>query len=169
MAKVQPNFSPLPIPQRHLHLTLHYPLLWLPLHPHPHLVFHRSRYPRGISVLFYVIHFPGFLHTCTHTRWCRRFIHKNRLRLLQVFLSQPAFHALEDYLRAADIEEQKCNWMHEAEVEAGLIFHKDREGLVPKEMLLGGILEGETTEIIEELSAQREFQRIFSFPHTLCP
>ncbi|KIO08105.1 hypothetical protein M404DRAFT_23381 [Pisolithus tinctorius Marx 270] len=169
MAKVQPNFSPLPIPQRHLHLTLRYPLLWLPLHPHPHLVFHRSRYPRGISVLFYVIHFPGFLCTCTHTRWCRRFIRKNRLRLLQVFLSQPAFHALEDYLHAADVEEQKCNQMHEAEVEAGLIFHKDREGLVPKEMLPGGILEGEMTEIVKELSAQREFQDAFPLSTSSMP
>ncbi|KAI5992005.1 hypothetical protein F5J12DRAFT_897376 [Pisolithus orientalis] len=57
-----------------------------------------------------------------------------------------------------------------AEVEAGLIFHKkDREGLVPKEMLLGEILEGEMTEIIEEPSVWREFQRIFSFSHSLCP
>ncbi|KAI6139949.1 P-loop containing nucleoside triphosphate hydrolase protein, partial [Pisolithus tinctorius] len=155
MSKVQPNISPLPIPQRHLHLTLCHPLPRFPLHPHPHLIFHHSRYPRGISILLYIIHFPGFLHTCTHTRWCQRSIRKNRLHLLQIFLSQPAFHALEDYLRAADVEEQKRNWMREAEVEAGLIFHKkDREGLVPKETLPGEILEGETTEIVEELSAQ---------------
>lgn len=38
----------------------------------------------------------------------------------KVFLSQAAFHALEDYLRAADVEEQKRNRMREAEVEAGL-------------------------------------------------
>ncbi|KIK18730.1 hypothetical protein PISMIDRAFT_14116 [Pisolithus microcarpus 441] len=38
----------------------------------------------------------------------------------KVFLSQAAFHAMEDYLCAADVEEQKCNQMHEAEVEASL-------------------------------------------------
>ncbi|KIK11943.1 hypothetical protein PISMIDRAFT_19105 [Pisolithus microcarpus 441] len=38
----------------------------------------------------------------------------------KVFLSQAAFHAMEDYLRAADVEEQKRNRMHEAEVEASL-------------------------------------------------
>ncbi|KAI6130624.1 glycosyltransferase family 2 protein [Pisolithus croceorrhizus] len=38
----------------------------------------------------------------------------------KVFLSQAAFHAMEDYLRAADVEEQKRNRMREAEVEAGL-------------------------------------------------
>ncbi|KAI6019144.1 glycosyltransferase family 2 protein [Pisolithus marmoratus] len=38
----------------------------------------------------------------------------------KVFLSQTAFHAMEDYLRAADVEEQKRNRMREAEVEAGL-------------------------------------------------
>ncbi|KIK16514.1 hypothetical protein PISMIDRAFT_15777 [Pisolithus microcarpus 441] len=38
----------------------------------------------------------------------------------KVFLSQAAFHAMEDYLHAADVEEQKHNQMHEAEVEAGL-------------------------------------------------
>ncbi|KIK16151.1 hypothetical protein PISMIDRAFT_16019 [Pisolithus microcarpus 441] len=38
----------------------------------------------------------------------------------KVFLSQAAFHAMEDYLCAADVEEQKCNWMHEAEVKASL-------------------------------------------------
>ncbi|KAI6037190.1 P-loop containing nucleoside triphosphate hydrolase protein [Pisolithus microcarpus] len=37
----------------------------------------------------------------------------------KVFLSQAAFHAMEDYLHAADVEEQKHNWMCEAEVEAG--------------------------------------------------
>ncbi|KAI6120169.1 glycosyltransferase family 2 protein [Pisolithus croceorrhizus] len=36
----------------------------------------------------------------------------------KVFLSQAAFHAMEDYLRAADVEEQKRNRMREAEVEA---------------------------------------------------
>ncbi|KIK12469.1 hypothetical protein PISMIDRAFT_18730 [Pisolithus microcarpus 441] len=38
----------------------------------------------------------------------------------KVFLSQATFHAMEDYLRAADVEEQKHNWMCEAEVEASL-------------------------------------------------
>ncbi|KIK12037.1 hypothetical protein PISMIDRAFT_19040 [Pisolithus microcarpus 441] len=38
----------------------------------------------------------------------------------KVFLSQAAFHAMEDYLCAADVEEQKCNRMCEAEVEASL-------------------------------------------------
>ncbi|KIK28141.1 hypothetical protein PISMIDRAFT_7668, partial [Pisolithus microcarpus 441] len=38
----------------------------------------------------------------------------------KVFLSQAAFHAMEDYLRATDVEEQKRNRMCEAEVEAGL-------------------------------------------------
>ncbi|KAG6333627.1 hypothetical protein ID866_5463 [Astraeus odoratus] len=38
----------------------------------------------------------------------------------KVFLSQAAFHALEDSLRASDVEEQKRNRMREAEVEAGL-------------------------------------------------
>ncbi|KIK20642.1 hypothetical protein PISMIDRAFT_12843 [Pisolithus microcarpus 441] len=38
----------------------------------------------------------------------------------KVFLSQAAFHAMEDYLHAADVEEQECNQMHEAEVKAGL-------------------------------------------------
>ncbi|KIK19167.1 hypothetical protein PISMIDRAFT_13857 [Pisolithus microcarpus 441] len=38
----------------------------------------------------------------------------------EVFLSQAAFHAMEDYLCATDVEEQKCNQMHKAEVEAGL-------------------------------------------------
>ncbi|KIK20513.1 hypothetical protein PISMIDRAFT_12895 [Pisolithus microcarpus 441] len=37
-----------------------------------------------------------------------------------VFLSQATFHAMEDYLRATDVEEQKRNQMHEAEVEASL-------------------------------------------------
>ncbi|KIK12661.1 hypothetical protein PISMIDRAFT_18583 [Pisolithus microcarpus 441] len=36
----------------------------------------------------------------------------------KVFLSQAAFHAMEDYLHATDVEEQKRNWMREAEVEA---------------------------------------------------
>ncbi|KIK11118.1 hypothetical protein PISMIDRAFT_19798 [Pisolithus microcarpus 441] len=38
----------------------------------------------------------------------------------KVFLSQAAFHAMEDYLCATDVEEQKRNQMREAEVEAGL-------------------------------------------------
>ncbi|KAI6009074.1 hypothetical protein BKA83DRAFT_4505305 [Pisolithus microcarpus] len=38
----------------------------------------------------------------------------------KVFLSQAAFHAIEDYLHATDVEEQKHNQMCEAEVEAGL-------------------------------------------------
>ncbi|KAI6023105.1 P-loop containing nucleoside triphosphate hydrolase protein [Pisolithus microcarpus] len=36
----------------------------------------------------------------------------------KVFLSQATFHAMEDYLHATDVEEQKCNWMRKAEVEA---------------------------------------------------
>ncbi|KAI6033570.1 P-loop containing nucleoside triphosphate hydrolase protein [Pisolithus microcarpus] len=40
----------------------------------------------------------------------------------KVFLSQATFHAMEDYLHAADVEEQKHNWMHEAEVEAVSMF-----------------------------------------------
>ncbi|KAI6023520.1 P-loop containing nucleoside triphosphate hydrolase protein [Pisolithus microcarpus] len=49
----------------------------------------------------------------------------------KVFLSQATFHAMEDYLRAADVEEQKHNRMREAEVEAGpavgqgLSFHRE--------------------------------------------
>ncbi|KAI6029187.1 P-loop containing nucleoside triphosphate hydrolase protein [Pisolithus microcarpus] len=49
----------------------------------------------------------------------------------KVFLSQATFHAMEDYLRAADVEEQKHNWMCEAEVEAspavgqGSSFHRE--------------------------------------------
>ncbi|KAI0062534.1 glycosyltransferase family 2 protein [Artomyces pyxidatus] len=38
----------------------------------------------------------------------------------KVFLSQSAFHSLEDYLRSKDTEEQKRNRIREAEVEAGL-------------------------------------------------
>ncbi|KAI5983209.1 P-loop containing nucleoside triphosphate hydrolase protein [Pisolithus albus] len=38
----------------------------------------------------------------------------------QVFLLRAAFRAMEDYLRAADVEERKRNRMREAEVEAGL-------------------------------------------------
>ncbi|KDQ13770.1 glycosyltransferase family 2 protein [Botryobasidium botryosum FD-172 SS1] len=38
----------------------------------------------------------------------------------KVFLSQLAFHKLEDHLRASDVEEQKRNRMREAEAEAGL-------------------------------------------------
>jgi chitin synthase len=37
-----------------------------------------------------------------------------------VFLSQKAFHKLEDYLRSTDSEEQKRNRMRDAEAEAGL-------------------------------------------------
>ncbi|TFK52854.1 glycosyltransferase family 2 protein [Heliocybe sulcata] len=38
----------------------------------------------------------------------------------KVFLSQPAFHKLEDFLRSKDVDEQKRNRLRDAEAEAGL-------------------------------------------------
>ncbi|KAG6377810.1 P-loop containing nucleoside triphosphate hydrolase protein [Boletus reticuloceps] len=38
----------------------------------------------------------------------------------KVFLSQPAFHSLEDRLRSLDVEEQKRNRLRDAEAEAGI-------------------------------------------------
>ncbi|KAI6036953.1 P-loop containing nucleoside triphosphate hydrolase protein [Pisolithus microcarpus] len=122
----------------------------------------------------------------------------------KVFLSQAAFHAMEDYLCAADVEEQKCNQMHEAEVEAigvnestyantysdqapplvrarpsientmksdrddsnsnygtesyppsNMFQHVDKEGLMAKDPLPRETMEGETTEIVKEMSARR--------------
>ena len=35
-------------------------------------------------------------------------------------MSQAAFHMLEDCLCTADVDEQKCNRLHDAEVEARL-------------------------------------------------
>ncbi|KAI6013429.1 P-loop containing nucleoside triphosphate hydrolase protein [Pisolithus microcarpus] len=129
----------------------------------------------------------------------------------KVFLSQAAFHAMEDYLHAADVEEQECNQMHEAEVKAGpaigqgLSFHReydeeydeakmvqsdgfdgrsrltgdqddsnlnygtesyppsnmfqhvDKEGLMAKDPLPRETMEGETTEIVKEMSAWRRW------------
>ncbi|KAI5997553.1 P-loop containing nucleoside triphosphate hydrolase protein [Pisolithus albus] len=150
----------------------------------------------------------------------------NLIVLAQVFLLRAAFRAMEDYLRAADVEERKRNRMREAEVEAGLdvrpvgdpyapyltpsaagvdesteydeeydeakmvrsdeydgrsrltsdrddsnlnygtesyspsrnMFQNvDKEGLMVKETLPGETMEGETTEIIKETSAQRRW------------
>ena len=47
---------------------------------------------------------------------------------IQVFMSQAAFHALEDRLRAADVDEQKRNRLRDAEVEAGLDVRQGNAG-----------------------------------------
>ena len=43
-------------------------------------------------------------------------------------MSQAAFHTLEDCLRTADVNEQKHNRLHEAEVKAGLDVHQGNAG-----------------------------------------
>ncbi|KAI6011876.1 P-loop containing nucleoside triphosphate hydrolase protein [Pisolithus microcarpus] len=149
----------------------------------------------------------------------------------KVFLSQATFHAMEDYLCATDVEEQKRNQMREAEVEAGpavgqgssfhreydeeydkaktvqsdgfngrsrltgdrddsnsnygtesyppsnMFQHVDKEGLMAKDPLPRETMEGETTEIVKEMSARRRWVLLYwmsttcsaclSLPHIL--
>ncbi|KAF8872468.1 glycosyltransferase family 2 protein [Infundibulicybe gibba] len=60
----------------------------------------------------------------------------------KVYLSQIAFHKLEDYLRSRDVEEQKRNRIHDAEAEAGL----DPRGMSdPYAPYLSPTSEGENT------------------------
>ncbi|KAI0725977.1 glycosyltransferase family 2 protein [Fomitopsis betulina] len=53
------------------------------------------------------------------------------LGMSQVYLSQRAFHALEDDLRSKDTEEQKRNRMRDAEAEAGLGPHSIGDPYAP--------------------------------------
>ncbi|KIO13908.1 hypothetical protein M404DRAFT_449953 [Pisolithus tinctorius Marx 270] len=48
----------------------------------PAFICHPSRYPRGLSVLFYVVHLPCFLRTATNARRGRRPISQNRVRIV---------------------------------------------------------------------------------------
>ncbi|KAI6017741.1 P-loop containing nucleoside triphosphate hydrolase protein [Pisolithus microcarpus] len=121
----------------------------------------------------------------------------------KVFLSQAAFHAMEDYLRAADVEEQKLgvdestyantygdqapplvracpsientmksmmkprqyrvtgdwddsnsNYGTESYPPSNMFQHVDKEGLMAKDLLPGETMEGETTEIVKEITSE---------------
>ncbi|KAJ7483716.1 hypothetical protein B0H11DRAFT_2231869 [Mycena galericulata] len=50
---------------------------------------------------------------------------RERERVHKVYLSQKASHRLKDQLRAADTQEQKHNWIHDAKVEGGLGIYND--------------------------------------------